>query len=82
MRVRIAQHKGISFRTNLPMLTPNYSAIREHSIKEDHPIKEDDFSLLASCQNFDLKILESIYILDQKPNLNDHQSSVDLFILK
>ena len=43
---------------------------------------DNNFKILDSCQPFDLRILESIYIHKIKPSLNDHASSVELSILK
>ena len=40
------------------------------------------FKILDSCQPFDLRISESIYIHKIKPSLNDQASSVELGILK
>ena len=82
VRVRICQHKGISHRTGVPLSNPESSKIFNHSINNDHPIHEDQFQILAQCRENDLRILESIYIFDQKPSLNDYASSFDLNILK
>ena len=47
-----------------------------------HFTSDNNFKILDSCQPFDLRILESIYIHKIKPSLNDHASSVELSILK
>ena len=52
-----------------------------HSFEENHPIYEDDFKIIARCPEKHLRILESIFIHDFKPCLNDQQSSYDLNIL-
>ena len=72
---RICEHKGISPRTKKPYVNPPHSNIREHSLSCDHPIISDNFSVLAKCPTFDLRLLESIYIHKLSPNLNNHNSS-------
>ena len=52
---RICEHKGISPRTNVPFANPLFSNIREHALNCNHPIKIDKFSVLARCQDYDLK---------------------------
>ena len=79
---RISQHKGLSFRTNVPLATPPQSNIREHALSSDHPIKIEHFKILAHSNNFDLRLLESIYIHSESPSLNNHHSSFPLNILK
>ena len=78
---RICEHKGISPRTKKPYVNPPHSNIREHSLSCDHPIISDNFSVLAKCPTFDLRLLESIYIHKLSPNLNNHNSSCPLNIL-
>ena len=78
---RICEHKGISPRTKKPYVNPPHSNIREYSLSCDHPIISDNFSVLAKCPTFDLRLLESIYIHKLSPNLNNHNSSCPLNIL-
>ena len=47
----------------------------------DHPILDDNFKILDTCDPFDLRLLESIYIHKKKPSLNDQNSSTELSIL-
>ena len=82
MKVRISQHRGISYRTNLPVTNVEYSKIYNHLVDSNHEIKEENFSILSQCNEIDLNILESIYINDKKPSLNDYSSSFNLCILK
>ena len=77
---RICEHKGISPRTKKRYVNPPHSNIREHSLSCDHPIISDNFSVLAKCPTFDLRLLESIYIHKLSPNYN-HNSSCPLNIL-
>ena len=76
---RIAEHKGISLRTGQPLSKPPFSAIRDHSLKEDHPICKSQFSILGSQRtDMDLKILESLLTYKLKPDLGNNESSIDL----
>ena len=59
----------------------SHGMIREHSLSCDHPIISDNFSVLAKCPTFNLRLLESIYIHKLSPNLNNHNSSCPLNIL-
>ena len=74
--------KGISFRTGNMLNSVEKSKILDHSLNSGHCTSENNFKILDSCQPFDLRILESIYIHKIKPSLNDHASSVELYILK
>ena len=78
---RICEHKGISPRTNVPFANPPFSNIREHALNCNHPIKIDNFSVLARCQDYDLRLLESIFIHKLSPNLNNQTSACPLNIL-
>ena len=80
-RVRVSQHKGISFRTNNPLQNSDSSKIFQHSINCNHPVSQDNFKILSHCDENDLRTLESIYIYKEKPTLNDHFSSTELSIL-
>ena len=82
MKVRISQHRGISFRTDRPLGDPGNSKIFEHSLSLGHPIHPENFKILDSGSEFDLRILESIHISDQNPSLNNRFSSYDLAILR
>ena len=44
----LIEDKGISPRTSMPFSNPPFSNIREHALSFDHPIKVDNFSVLAS----------------------------------
>jgi hypothetical protein len=80
--VRVSQHKRVSYRSGQLITTPVHSKIRNHALELDHPIHEENFKIIDHCQDLDLRILESIYIFNTNPNLNDHASSADLFILR
>ena len=52
-----------------------------HSLATNHPITIENFKILASCDRFDLRLLESLFIQKLKPSLNDQHSSTDLLIV-
>ena len=81
LKVRISQHKGRSFRTNNLLNVPN-STIFDHYINYNHIISDDNFKILDRCREFDLKILESIYISEIKPSLNSNSGCFELQIVK
>ena len=79
---RICERNGISPRTNVPFANPPFSNIREHALNCNHPIKIDNFSVLAKCQDYDLRLfIESIFIHKLFPNLNNRNSACPLYIL-
>ena len=82
LKCRILQHQGLSFRTGNPLINPPFSSIRDHSLNCNHPIKTGNFSILKHCNNFDIRILESLFIHKYSPNLNEQNSSFQLNILK
>ena len=74
----MSQHKGRSFRTGQLLATPEFSYIRNHAFEIDHPILDDNLKILDTCDSFDLRLLESIYIHKKKTFLNDQSSSTEL----
>ena len=79
LKHRTLEHRGLSLRTGLPLTTPSFSAIREHSLESDHPYTNQDFTVLSQTSNrLDLLISESLYIHDKKPELNSSLSSFPL----
>ena len=81
LKVRISQHKGRSFRTNNLLTCPENSKILEHSLNSGHFIHEHNLKILDNPHNFDLRILESLWIHKLKPSLNDRSSSTELSIV-
>ena len=79
LSARIFQHKGRSIRTNRMLSNPPFSAIRNHSESADHPILNESFSVL-SCrrQEMELNIVESLYIMQEKPSLCNNERSSEL----
>ena len=76
---RIYQHLGKSLRTNRPLKNPCFSAIRQHSENLDHQINKDSFTIL-SCRKteMELDIVESLFILREKPSLWNNDRSTEL----
>ena len=79
-RVRYCQHAGISFRTLRPVNTSIASNIHSHCSDSDHMFKFENFSILDSASREKLRILESLYIKSEKPQLNSDQSSHPLYV--
>jgi len=83
LKMRYCEHKGVSYRTLRPLSSPMHSLIRDHSLKTNHEVKFEDFSIVRKTQDLiDLRILESLLIKEIKPNLNNNESSVTLYTLK
>ena len=82
--VRSRGHSGKSHRTGLPVSCPKHSAIRSHTEQVcNAAVSNAAFSIVDSASNeLDLRILESIYIHDRKPILNDKESAFNLQIIK
>ncbi len=76
--MRIAEHKGVSFRTDKPLSKPSFSAIRQHSIANNHPILDNNFEVLHSVNPPDLLMLETLYLNKLKPSLCNSESSIQL----
>ena len=81
-KTRISEHLGVSGRTGNVLASQPHSSIRAHSVDNIHPVSYDDFSVLASSNSFDLRIIESIFINKLSPNLNQTFSAVPLLISK
>ena len=81
--MRISEHRGRSYRTNLLLANPAKSAIREHALKCQKTISDGEFSILAqeSSSELNLRMLESLFIIREKPRLNDMQSAFSLSIV-
>ena len=82
-KLRMDAHLGISSRTGLPLSNPEKSAIRDHT---DNICKcrleHKNFEIVDNISNEnELRILESIYIAKEKPQLNRDSTAVPLYIL-
>ena len=79
IRVRQFEHMGRSVRTKRPLGKPPFSAIRQHSESRDHPIYLDSFSVIANrSRDAELSIVESLFIVKEKPTLCNNERSVEL----
>ena len=68
---RIAEHRGISERTNKVRKDQQHSAIRDHAEKRGHPIDPQAFKVIGSERNSaSLDILEMLHIKFKRPSLN------------
>ena len=79
--MRVAEHRGRSYRTGEQLENPPKSAIRDHALKCGKTVSIGEFSILAQEKNeLHLRILESLYIRHQKANLNEVKSAFPLKI--
>ena len=77
---RVLEHMGRSYRTNLPLSKPQYSAIRDHCHNSNHALTWDAFKIInSSLFRSDLTILESLVINKMKPQLNCTTTAVQLY---
>ena len=74
LKIRISEHKGRSYRTGRPLTNPNFSVIRNHSREKDHIIRDEDFKILYRSNHSDLRIVESLFIYKQQPQLNVNEA--------
>ena len=82
LKVRIDSHRGISYRTGSKLSKPEFSSIRNHSYQCKHKLEYSDFKILAQAQNSScLFLLESLFIKQLKPLLNNSITSVPLNIV-
>ena len=82
LHTRVAKHAGRSFRTGAFLTSPNHSNIRAHALSCSSPVAIDNFNILArGNNNIDVRILESIFIYEIRPDFNDSQSAFPLNIV-
>ena len=81
LKVRIDSHRGVSHRTGCTLKTKEHSAIRSHCNSCKHIISYSDFKIIAQTSNSQhLPILESLYIKQLVPELNNQTTSIPLHI--
>ena len=79
---RCAQHKGVSFRTSRFLTRPDNSAIKDNCFSLDHPFKMSNFNIIDNAaQLLDLRILESIHIINNRPEINTNQTATIVNVL-
>jgi hypothetical protein len=81
-QIRIDEHIGVSSRTGNHLSKPSHSSIREHCYNK-HGLnpKSNDFVIVDCGQESEIRILESIHISKQKPDLNLTESAYPLCLL-
>ena len=84
LATRTAEHAGVSVRTGRPLSQPPQSHIRDHLLSCNGPqVNLKHIDIIGTCQNkTELRILESLHILQSKPTLNCMQSAHPLNIIK
>ena len=82
LKTRALEHKGVSIYTGLPLASSSQkqSSIRAHSAQcSGVPVCLDHFDIIGSQKHeVDLRIMESLFILKMKPNLNEQNSAFPL----
>ena len=82
LKIRISEHKGVSYRTNMQITKPSFSRIRDHALQCKHPINEQGFTIKYRAKNSsDLRIAESLSIMKERPELNGTELATRLFII-
>ena len=74
---RVSEHRGVSYRTSVPLSNPPFSAIRNHTFinHENYSISPDEFTIIDTAQSdYQLLKKESILIKQIQPNLNNMDS--------
>ena len=70
LSLRIAEHMGVSVRTNLPLSTTPNSAIYKHESETGHRIIKSNFKIISFNNKQSLRTLEALYIFKTKPKMN------------
>ena len=67
---RIAEHMGISVRTNRPLATIPNSSIFQHEREKGHRIQKSNFKIISFVNKASLRTVEALHIVKNKPKLN------------
>ena len=78
LQTRIEEHKGISSRTGFPLQKSN-SCILDHALTTGHDISQNIFQIVHRPKPTIIKIVERVVIHQQKPTLNNMDSSIVVF---
>ena len=82
LSTRVAEHRGTSARTGHLLVNPPFSSIRLHSEQCTCDVNLDNFKIVSSENSvLSLKILESLFICKNRPNLNESSSSLPLILV-
>lgn len=81
LKIRICEHRRVSYRTNADMTKPCFSKIIELALECNHPISKEGFVIRyrTRCAS-DLKFAESLSIIKEKPELNGTEVAARLLI--
>ena len=81
--MRVSEHSGRSYRTGRMLSSPPFSSIGEHRFVCETSVANSNFKIFDHASlDFKLRILESLYIHERKPKLNDMSSAVPLLVIK
>ena len=76
------EHRGLSDRTGRPRSSPLQSTPRDHSARCSGDVTLSDFSIIGRQRNpIELRILESLMILKERPKLNKDESAFPLKVV-
>ena len=79
--MRVSEHAGRSIRTDNLILKPLNSSIRDHKFSCNPQISLQNFKIINYTKyHSDLRILETMYIRCEEPDLNDVNSACRLLI--
>ena len=78
---RVSEHRGISPRTGMHYSKPLKSNIYMHYLETGRDVDSNNFNIVFSSCEWEIKLAESIKIHELKPSLNDMVSSTPLNIL-
>ena len=82
LRLRIAEHEGVSPRTGHKITRPSHSSIRSHCIDLKHDFNADNFKVIRQANySSDSRIIEALLIHKLKPELNNQTSSLALNVI-
>ena len=81
--MRVAEHRGRSYRKGKIIQNPPHSTIRDHRLKSpQHYPSDENFKILGQAKNeISLRILESLHIAKSRPCLNNQQSAFPLKLI-
>ena len=83
LKVRADAHRGVSYRTGVSIKNPEFSSIRNHTktCRPKHKICYEDFEILGKATNSQkLAILESLFIKQTVPQLNNQTTATPLYL--
>ena len=80
LHTRVGEHEGRSHQNGVPLSVPSHSNIRLHFQSSGVSFIESSFKILSACERNreTLLILVSMFILRNKPKINDVSSAYEL----